>query len=335
MTKTGLAHDYHAHLIVNILKLRPDTSWTETCDFASSCPCIERVMDLLPHYKWYEPAIVINQSISIIRLFERFPGMQKNAICLRHDVTFDEILTMMKEYTLDWWFITSNHHIVNSYDLIEQYPDLPWKISAMAFNRCLNTDHRFFNMLVRFVNNECNPIWNKNHVDLLWDHLSAVAPLQTVHRFPQLSWDQTIIRYRENPSLRPQTSMYYCDLQYIIDHPNEPWDWYAVTCRNDITPQVVEQHPHLPWVQEILQRHFCTPQDFITRPKDWMPLPRKSAYKHLFSFQNEIQEFAIRHMAAWRIQQAFLKALYDPKMLICQRKINRWSQDAIIMDCRR
>lgn len=334
MVATGKVYDYHAKLIVDILNLRPEEEWMRTPLLTICCPCIERVMKLLPEYKWDPSLILKNNSYPKQKvLLHSNVSEIMYALCSRRDFTLGEILSYARQHPeIDMMryshALSTNGHIVKSYDEVLQNIDIPWTITGFLINPNIRDDKRYLELLESYMISFAS---NTNHQLSVasWYLHTSVVPLDIIKRNPQLPWNESILKYRTNLLHDLDASVHYADFGFLLEtlvaNPDLPWDWTAITNKSEVTLEVVAKYPHLPWNKEVMARKYCTVDDIRTRPKDWMPAEWRVLYEELFTFKKEIEEFAVRHMAAWRIQRAFLKAYYNPNMLICQRRIKRWN----------
>lgn len=336
-SSTGIACNYHANLIVNLLQTRPLEQWLGA-QLSLSCPHVERVMMHLPTINWHMICIASNPSVSKQAIVSRLaPDNYRKYISHRPDTTLTEVLESKDHPDWDWWFISKNPSIVTSFDVVLQHMDLPWHISGLMVHPHLSSDIRFLELLRESEANHKYPAaWSTAYLySLGWKDITRKAPINYIREHRYLPWDSAISRERlaDPPLPLHKNNLFYdnrISLIDIITKRVEPNDWRSVSLRDDVTFDVVAAHPNLPWDLDTLHRKYATPLDLQTRPSEWMPLLWEEVLRNLFAFSHEVQLFARQYMAVWKIQRAFRYAIYTPEMLLCQRRISRWASETII-----
>jgi hypothetical protein len=362
MRRHGLAHDHHAALVVDLIKTRRLEQWN-AWSVSRNCPCIERVMVLLPEFPWHPRMLALNPEMSLAH-FTAFTPDYGKYLGLRRmsDVSMDFIIrsTVEDGQEWNWYHISHNEAIVDSYDVVERHSDMPWDCCGLMLNNRVNSDPRIIGLLEE--RHAAGDLSNRT-----WRMLTQFAPLPIMEATKdRLPWNDVGLEYKRVVS-RP-LPVERCHWQWVIPidiivknpagvrfsevrdvilarlgrnamaestamtttDPVEatiPWKWTVISIRSDVTPQIIAQHPDLPWDREANRKEHPTPDDMRTMPGDWMPYQTDHVMSRLFGFRDEVESFARRHMAAYRIQRAYLRAYYDPSMLLCHRRIRAWASD--------
>jgi hypothetical protein len=85
-----------------------------------------------------------------------------------------------------------------------------------------------------------------------------------------------------------------------LEHKDKPLDWIFISYSHYITYEIVSKNRNLPW--------------------DWDAL---SGNNNMFDIEFEFKLKAREHIAAYKIQQIWLRAYYNPEYLICQQRLLR------------
>jgi hypothetical protein len=88
------------------------------------------------------------------------------------------------------------------------------------------------------------------------------------------------------------------DFDFILEYINKPLSWTNISYSHYITYEIVSKNRNLPW--------------------DWGQLSRN---KNMLDIEVEFKLKAREHIAAYKIQQIWLRAYYNPEYLICQRRL--------------
>ncbi len=88
----------------------------------------------------------------------------------------------------------------------------------------------------------------------------------------------------------------------------------------------VANHPEFPWVHENLPMNMNCTLEILNRYKD----PRHSTHQHIVNTkplladkEAFIEREYTRHLAAYRIQQYWIRVRTDPNYAICRKKLER------------
>lgn len=318
MNVSGLAFDYHADRIVELISRRPTQSWAAPI-LSLVCPCIDRVFIKLPSFPWKYMALALNDSMPL-EFFKTTvaPDSYRKYTGGRKDLSFQEVLDSVDHPDWDWWFISKNNYCVYSLELVEEYPELPWDVKGLVCNETIASEPRFFQSFLK----------NQTLTPETWAELSWLTPIAYIKEYPDLPWIQNIIQIRfAIPNIPSESEKNFAtDLNNILNNPNNGWDWDLIITRHDMNMNIISTYCNIPWNMSICKEYFPTPHD-IQSNDDWMPIQNETTIKSLFAFDSDIEEFARKHMAAWKIQQAFLRAYYNPSMLICQKRIMSWANE--------
>jgi hypothetical protein len=113
----------------------------------------------------------------------------------------------------------------------------------------------------------------------------------------------------------------------VAEHSELEWDWEALSVHRNITVSFMAAHAALPWAWELVEHKYGVAWD---THKHMYELPHFAATfalmapEVIFCVHDKIlSAYARRHMAAWKIQQKWLHAFYDPDHVVCQRRLSR------------
>jgi hypothetical protein len=88
------------------------------------------------------------------------------------------------------------------------------------------------------------------------------------------------------------------NFDFILEHKDKNLEWTTISYSNYITYEIVQNNRNLPWVWHCLCKN-----------------------KNMFDIEVEFKLKAREHLAAYKIQQTWLRSYYNPEYLICKRRL--------------
>jgi hypothetical protein len=207
---------------------------------------------------------------------------------------------------LNWNYLNQNKNITE--DILLNYPDKPWD-----WNFSLSSYRN--NISKEFILNNPDKPWN---YDLLaykniiiidkitdWDLVSENLELplefikENINLFTTKHHWQHLSR---NENL---------NFDFILEHKDKPLDWSAISSSDYITYEIVSKNRNLPW--------------------NWRCL---TVNINIWNIESEFKLKAREHLAAYKIQQTWFKAYYNPEYLICQNRLyNEFKNLSRVIKC--
>lgn len=103
-----------------------------------------------------------------------------------------------------------------------------------------------------------------------WAHMSSIAPLKLIQKYPEMAWDYNIISSRvtwtflianpdKNWNWSKISSLPWVNMTLVKKY-DLPWDYNALSANPSISIDDVLQNQKLPWNWDVLSRNF----DFAT-----------------------------------------------------------------------
>lgn len=179
----------------------------------------------------------------------------------------------------------------------------------------------------------------KNNPDVFWhwDKLTARENFSPMEN-PEFPWDWG--HYHENPNFTfeavPEDNLRQLNWEVISRHRvltinqiikyNEYINWGEFSKNNHVTMKFVADHPEFPWVHENLTMNENCTLEILNRYKHSM----HSTHQHrvntkplLADKEAFIEREYKRHLAAYRIQQYWIRVRTDPNYALCRKKLER------------
>ena len=108
----------------------------------------------------------------------------------------------------------------------------------------------------------------------------------------------------------------------IEANPDEPWDWMVISRNRNITLEIIEANPDEPWDWwEISSNPNITWEIIEANPDrlwDWWGISSNRLY-----YEKRYNKLARQHLAAFRIQSHFRRAIYNPEYKKCRDIMER------------
>jgi hypothetical protein len=191
-------------------------------------------------------------------------------------------------YNWNWNILSKNNSITE--EILLDHKDKPWNYSKLSSS-----------ISKEFVLNNPDKPWDYNKLaanNILiikdkitdWSMVSEKLPLDFIK--------ENINLFTTNYSWRCITRNENMNFDFILEHKDKPLDWITISYSNYITYENVSDNINLPW--------------------DWGAL---SGNKNMLDIESEFKLKAREHLAAYKIQQTWFKAYYNPEYLICKRRL--------------
>ena len=186
------------------------------------------------NWNWYHLSRNANVSMQFVLDHKNYPW-DWNALSSNPNLQIDHVINNL-DMPWDWRSISQNPGILPKD--IEEYPNLPWVWKAVSSNP--NVRPEFYE---RHKNEDWNVIWGLSRNP----HFAGKIPFN----FSELSC----------VDLLSCSHVEHADLEYVIGHPEIPWDWssYTASYVEKYGIEKILETPHLPW--EKSQVFVCAPID--------------------------------------------------------------------------
>jgi len=118
---------------------------------------------------------------------------------------------------------------------------------------------------------------------------------------------------------------------YIYSNPNitlyqintnivQPWEWVYISMNLSLTMKLLEKYHTMPWDWDSISKHPNLTMEFIEKHPD---KPWNWIYISCTLFAKDKELFILHyyreHLAAFRIQQYYARAKYNPDYKLCRK----------------
>jgi hypothetical protein len=149
----------------------------------------------------------------------------------------------------------------------------------------------------------------KTHLKIKWDWRALTRnPLITwehVQAHPNLPWNWEWL------SMNPNITW-----EHVQARPDLPWNWEGLSFKPNVTWEHVQAHPDLPWCWDRLSWNPNITWELVqahpNKPWTWEELSANP-------FESGRARVCRRHLAAYRIQRRWRRAVTDPTHRLCKR----------------
>lgn len=267
-------------------------------------------------------------------------------ISRRNDVvTFQDVLDNL-HLAWCWSRLSCNTNVTEN--VVDQYPSLPWDYEFLTRNPRISFEyikkHKDKAWDIVFLSEHKGRDFQETVQDFQW-HWAIVSrntnlTLQFVLDHLDLPWRWEFLSVN-------------CGifLQDMLKHKELPWNWSLASMRSDVTEAIVEQNLDVAWSWSLLTDNQKITCAFVarhsTKPWQWqhIMLKKQMSYEFYEKFKGMLPPTASiachnacvflrvtesdrwaygrEHMAAWRIQQAWLRAYYNPEYSVCCKRLKR------------
>lgn len=267
-------------------------------------------------------------------------------ISFRHDVVTLDTVLQHPHLPWSWSGVSCNSNVTE--DIVSARPDLPWDYACLARNTSISFE---------FILQHADKPWDVAYVSQrkgmdfertwqqfpwMWNLVSSNphVRLEFVMAQPALPWHWVSLSIN-----------HAIPIDGMLRHRELPWVWSIASMRSDLADQVVGSNMDLPWSWALLTDNDCISCDFVAmhpdRPWQWryMFLKKRMSYSFYDRFKDLLPPvesvacysartflrasasarvaYARRHMAAWRIQRAWMRAFYNPAHPVCRARLQR------------
>ena len=100
----------------------------------------------------------------------------------------------------------------------------------------------------------------------------------------------------------------------------QPWEWVYISMNSTLTLELLEKYHTMPWDWDSISKHPNLTMEFIEKhpdkPWNWIYISCT-----LFAKDKElfILQYYREHLAAFRIQQYYTRAKYNPAYKLCRK----------------
>nr|QFG73645.1 MAG: hypothetical protein [Megaviridae environmental sample] len=280
-----------ADLSIKVIRKYPDVPWDYNILSNSSFLTIDDILRK-PNANWnwsilthiacaihgtslsslYDPPFgaLYNISYNALDYFNRIASELTNHITLQHicentdlpwnwqvistcnGITLDYILET-SHLPWDWSYIT----IKSSRSEILANPDAPWQLEVLSCNP---------NIKLEDIIEYPSIPWN-------WQDLQMHIPMCEITSNPRLPWAWDTLHYHKEFTsdiidLFPNKpwnyhqmggttiiNTYFVNIDYILKHKHQSWNWLKISVRSDLTMEQVLAHPDVPWCYNVFCDH--------------------------------------------------------------------------------
>jgi hypothetical protein len=301
-----------------------------------------KIYENFPHLNWNYQYLSMNKNLTF-DIVVKHPDKPWNwDILSRHiNITFEIIQDNLDKpwnwkiigfsENITWDIILNNLDKPWNFDLLSQYKNITWKDISANYDLFMQK----INLQIFVANNHHDIEIVKNLLYLNWNwtdlsNLKNIEDILLLDEYKDKPWNWSILSRN-------------ITFDYVLQHPDKPWDYNNLASNPNITLEIIinnpdyfngsydfvsynpnltlkiiQDNPHLPWNYQRLS-HIVT-FDIVKNNLDiswsWNEL---SLNANMFNIDTSKEER--EHMAAFKIQQYWLKAYYTPNYLLCQRRL--------------
>jgi hypothetical protein len=232
-----LPHDwaklsYRADLTPEFIIAHADRAWNFSDLSRGGTARLHEAVDALPHKPWLFWYLTgySQMSESKVGLICRHPDKMWDWYSLSQWKN-DHINTLITSIPHNLWpyEVLSRNPNVNE-ETVLKLPDKPWNLDEFISERQVSTRMAIF--LDRRGIYKWNDVKGRDY-DLILQNESVISHAA----FRHLSYSRTI------------------DYAVVVKLAHKPWEWHALSSRDDLDMAIVKTHPHLPWSVMELSTH--------------------------------------------------------------------------------
>lgn len=173
-------------------------------------------------WNWYHLSRNANISVEFIFKHSRYPW-EWNAVSANPNLKIKYVLAN-RDKIWDWRSISQNPGILP--EDVDRHPNLPWDWSALSNNPNIR------------------PEFYERHKDKEWDIIYGLS--RNRHFIGKLNYDFSKM---SNAEILFLSRVEIVDLDYVVNHPEIPWDWgnYTSSYVKRYGIEKVLETPQLPW----------------------------------------------------------------------------------------
>ena len=240
------------------------------------------------------------------------------------------------------WEVVSGSDLIDFPQDVESNIDLPWNFHILSVRKGLECDFILRHMEKGWPASVKEWAVSKDRDDtssLPYDWLTddidffeamSIANLNgnVIERNIDMPWNYAQLYDNENIDV----------LRLIIQYPDKPWDYQALSWRNGGIVQYAVAHPELPFDRTRLTSH--TPLHIIVaNPQyDWNPNYVSYKFMNLWPCDYDLRihatvviqsmyrrHIAIRRVAVLKIENAYFYSIYNPSYALCKRRLRYYA----------
>jgi hypothetical protein len=195
---------------------------------------------------------------------------------------------------LNYYILSFNKSITE--EILIDHKDKPWNYVGLSSN-CQNISKEFV------LNNPDKP-WNYDLLAykniIIMDKISNLTTVIHNTKLPLEFIKENIDLFTTDQQWRCLSKNENLNFDFILDNLDKSLDWSAISSSDYITYEIVNNNRNLPW--------------------NWRCL---TVNKNMLDIKSEFKLKAREHIAAYKIQQYWLRDYYNPEYLICQQRLSR------------
>jgi hypothetical protein len=178
-----------------------------------------------------------------------------------------------------------------------------------------------------------------------------------ISELPDLPWDWYIMDLKPNLTLEfiqkhidkpwnfeSLTHNIVITAEFVLKNKDKPWDWWSVGYKTDITMDIIKNNPDKLWNWDIINSNSNIPiNDIPLVHIKWNIISRRNNLKwniiennfdkslvwntiriiDILDVEDELLKRLRKYMVAYKIQQYWFRAYYNPNYLICKKRLSR------------
>ena len=202
------------------------------------------------------------------------------------------------------WLISSKKDI--TMEIIEKYPDKEWCWANISWH---------INITIEIIEKYPDKPWH-------WLNLSLNKniTMEIIEKFPDKPWNWDTLSFKR------------ITMEFIEKFSNKPLDWKMISRNIKLKIDTLEKHSDKPWCYEMLSLNPSLTMEMIEKKPD-APWHWYRIFENPMTSEKE--KFTLQcyreHLAAFRIQQYYMRAKYTPTYAYC-RKLHKQFYDNFIKD---
>jgi hypothetical protein len=226
-----------------------------------------------------------------------------------------DIVIKYKDQDWNWDYLSNCEKI--DWNIIVDNLDQAWNWNHISFNlkitsQVLSTNHNW-NWHHLSYNNSITDEILLDHPDKPWDYACLSSSRNNISKEfvlnnPDKPWDYDLLAYNNNIIIKDKITDWSMlsqnlDLSFEfikknIDKFIRSGNWFFLSINNNLTYELLNNNRNLPW--------------------NWGAL---SVNDNMLDIEVEYNKKTRLYLAAYKIQQYWLRAYYNPEYLICQRRL--------------
>jgi hypothetical protein len=112
-------------------------------------------------------------------------------------------------------------------------------------------------------------------------------------------------------------------MDFVVKHPEYPWNWDGISLNENLTMDYVERHPEHPWDWYEISQNKTLNIDYVEQhseyPWNWYEISINCFEKEKTQF---IEKKYKEHLSAFKIQQWFHHIKYNPNYSYYRKRVN-------------